>query len=106
MTENDQMPSCIIVHLEDNALHVTHCATLRPGEDNIFPLEVPLSEVRRSLGCKVGSNTVERLCDMWDVIRAHLVREGGQVFVHADRVEISLPRGGKLVKPVARSAVI
>ena len=106
MKTDEMKLSCIVVHLADNAVHVTRCLTQMTGEDNIFPPDVPLSEVRKSLSCKVRPETVEMLCGMWEDIRAHLAIEGGEVYVHGDRVEVSNPKGARLIKPMARSAAI
>ena len=106
MTEIEHKWSCVIVHIENGGMHVTWCATQRQGERDEFPAGVPLSEVRKSLACKVQSETIEHLCAVWDAVRMHLEMHGGQAFVHADVVDVSRPRAGRLVIPAARSAVV
>ena len=101
---NEQKMSCVVVSLRDGNIHVTRCLSAPTGEDDSFPPEVPLSEVRRSLVVKVKLPTIERLCEMWGEIRTHLSLNGGEAFVHEGRVEVSVPKGTVLSKPVARSA--
>lgn len=102
MTEKKM--TCVVVSLRDGNMHVTRCLCASAGEDDSFPPEVPMSAVRASLVVKVSSGTITRLCDMWDEIRSHLTMHGGEAYVHATKVEVSVPKGTILSKPVARSA--
>ncbi len=91
--KTDQKMKCVVVSLRDGNIHVSRCLCASIGEDNSFPLEVPMSEVRRSLVVKVNKATIEQLCGMWGAIGSHLALHGGHAYVHESRVDASMPRG-------------
>lgn len=103
MTDEKKM-SCVVVTLQDGNLRVTRCLSAASGEYDSFSPDVPLAEVKRSLGVKVDDVTIARLCEMWTEIGTHLQQNGGRVFVRAHQVEVSQPPGMILAKPMARSA--